>query len=355
MGLVGVITFLTAFIGSLVLIVLTRKITRLIGLVDHPGERKVHQTPIPLGGGIAIFLGVFLTFLLAILAAYILQQKHPAWAPAVIYQYLDGVFNTIPQLAVILLGATVMFSLGLMDDIKGLNPWIKLLVQVLTALFLVFNDISFIFSPVKIISVIITVLWIIGITNAFNLLDHMDGLCSGVLVVVSTIFLIIAFQTGQYFIAYFLLILIGAGAAFLIFNTNPASIFMGDAGSLFLGYMLAVLTILFTFYQEPYPIYSLATPLLVLAVPVFDTLMVLGIRIKNKKPLFKGDMNHLAHRLIKMGMTVREAVMLIYLLTFCTGLSAVLLYQIKQDTIFIGVLIIACQLLSSFHYLPSLS
>ncbi len=345
MELVGVIAFFTAFITALALILPTKKIARAIDFVDHPDERKAHQKAIPLGGGIAIFVSVFLTFSLAILASYFLKEKHPAWVPTVVYQYLDGVFNTLPQLAVILMGASVIFSIGLIDDLKGLNPWIKLTGQVLVALFLVYNDISLTFFPVKIVSIILTVGWIVLIINAFNLLDHIDGLSSGMMVIVSTIFLIIAFQTGQYFIAYFLLILIGASAAFLIFNTHPASIFMGDSGSLFLGYMLAVLTILFTFYQKPYPVYSLAVPALVLAIPVFDTLMVLGIRLKNGRPLFQGDMNHFAHRLIKLGMSVRESVMLIYLLTFCTGLSAILLYQLKQETILASILIIFTQVI----------
>ncbi|MBI4712063.1 MAG: undecaprenyl/decaprenyl-phosphate alpha-N-acetylglucosaminyl 1-phosphate transferase [Planctomycetes bacterium] len=351
MEIVGIVTCLTAFLITLIFIPVVRRISKAIEFVDEPGERKVHKEPIPLGGGIAIFLGVILTFSLAIVSAYFLMNNPVTWLPKEIYDYLPGVFKMIPTLSIIFLGGTGMFLLGLLDDIKRLGPYTKLSAQIIIALFLVLNGISFsLFLKEtgltgRLISGGITVLWIVAVTNSFNLLDHMDGLSSGIAAIVSTVFLIIAVQTGQYFIACFLLTIIGVCLAFLIFNFHPARIFMGDTGSLFVGYLIAALTVLFTFYKANYSLYAIITPLLVVAIPLFDTAVVVFIRIKNRKPIFKGDMNHFAHRLIGMGMSVSEAVLSIYLLTFCAGLSAILLYHINPKSGLVGSLIVAGQVI----------
>lgn len=337
MEFVGLLTFITSFVITLTGVVLVKLFARRVYFVDEPGERKVHQTPIPLGGGIAIFLGIFFTLLLAILSAAYLELAQPPWLPQVIRDYIPGVFQMLPTLVVIFIGGLFITTIGLIDDIKGLNPYVKLLGEIIVIMFIILNGIRlslFIegYEPWgKYLVAGITLIWMLALTNSFNLLDHMDGLSAGVAAVVSAIFLIAAFQTGQYFIASFLLAILGATLAFLIFNIHPASIFMGDAGSLFLGYLLAVLTVLFTFYKEPYPFYSLFVPVLVVAVPLFDTISVIIIRLKQHRPIFKGDMNHLAHRLVALGLGPRAAVFTIYLLTLGTGLPAVVLYLIKPE------------------------
>ncbi|MFH1226583.1 MAG: MraY family glycosyltransferase [Planctomycetota bacterium] len=351
MNLVVLITCITAFALTLGLVPLVRKISLTIGFVDEPGERKVHKTPMPLGGGIALFLGVLITFILAIGSAYYLEKRGQpvSWLPSEVYNYLPGVFKMLPLLSVIFLAGTAMFFLGLYDDMKALSARTKLLFQIIILTFLVVNGLSFSLFLDKygiagrIISGAITVGWLVIVTNSFNLLDHMDGLSGGISAIVAGIFLVVALQTGQDFIASFLAAIAGACVAFVLFNFHPARIFMGDAGSLFIGYLIAILTVLFTFYKESYPLYSIFTPLLVVAIPVFDTMAVVIIRLRNRKPIFKGDMNHFAHRLVALGMTVPHAVMFIYFLTFCTGLSAVLLYHIKSASGYIGPLIIFAQ------------
>ena len=351
MNLVIVVTCITAFIITLILVPIVRRISTTIGFVDEPGERKVHRAPIPLGGGIAIFLGVLITFILAIGTAYFLNKRGEpvSYLPPEIYNYLPGVFKMLPLLSMIFLGGTAMFFLGLYDDMKALPAKTKLLFQIVILTFLVANGVSFSLfldkygTAGQLLSGAITVAWLVAVTNSFNLLDHMDGLSAGIAAIVAGIFLIVAIQTGQDFIASFLAAIVGVCIAFLIFNFHPARIFMGDAGSLFVGYLIAVLTVLFTFYKESYQLYSIFTPLLVVAIPLFDAMAVVIIRIKNRKPIFKGDMNHFAHRLVALGMKVPHAVLFIYLLTFCAGLSAVLLYHIRPASGFIGPLIIFAQ------------
>lgn len=338
MLLVVLVTFLVSFIVTLVLVPLVKKVSLAIDFVDMPGERKVHQQPISLGGGIAIFLGIIITFTLALLCAYLLMVSRPIpWVPPDIYDYLPGVFQMIPRLSVIFIGASGIFILGLFDDVKRLSASTKLLCQIIIGIFVVANGISFslFLGPLgfwgKIISAVVTVFWMVLIINSYNLLDHMDGLSSGIAAITATIFLIIAIKTGQYFIASFLITIIGAAVAFLVFNFHPAKIFMGDAGSLLLGYFISILTIQFTFYKEPHSYYALLTPLLVVAIPIFDTIVVILIRFLNKKPIFMGDKNHLAHRLVALGLSVPDAVILIYVLTICAGLSAILLYYLSPD------------------------
>jgi UDP-GlcNAc:undecaprenyl-phosphate GlcNAc-1-phosphate transferase len=353
MEIVGLITLVTAFVLTLFSVMLIKRLARVLRFVDEPGERKVHQTPIPLGGGVAIFIGVFFTIFIAVFSASLVKMYQPSWLPSVVYTYLPGVSSMIHRLTIIFVGAMLIFFVGLVDDIWGLKPRWKLLGQLIVAVYLVLFDIRFSmvitgFEPYsRYIAYAITILWIILITNSLNLLDHMDGLSAGVTAVLSLIFGIAAYQTGQFFIASFLAAILGATLGLLVFNTNPASIFMGDAGSLLLGYLISVLTIIFTFYkaQGGYTLYVLFVPLLVVAVPVFDTIMVILIRLKNRKPIFKGDMNHLAHRLVNLGMSVRSAVFTIYLLTLGTGLPAILLYIIDKNSGLLGGFLILFQVI----------
>ena len=182
-------------------------------------------------------------------------------------------------------------------------------------------------------------------TNAFNLLDHMDGLSSGVAFLSGAAFLIVAIQTGQAAIGSLLVPLLGACAGFLLFNFPPARIFLGDAGSLFIGFWLSCLTISFTFYDAHYALYTYFVPVAVLAVPLFDTGSVVLIRLLGRRPVFEGDTNHVAHRLTRLGMSRRLAVLTIYALTLFAGVSAVLLYHVRQTA---GAMLILVQLLLTF-------
>jgi len=190
----------------------------------------------------------------------------------------------------------------------------------------------------------------VGITNSFNLLDHMDGLSAGVAAVSGACFLAVAVHTQQWFIAALVAALIGAALGFLRFNFPPASIFLGDAGSQFLGFLLACLTVSFTFYGRSYPLYSYAVPLVILAVPLYDTASVVLLRLRQGRSPFEADRNHFAHRLADLGLTHRGAAVVIYFLTLVTGASAVLLYDVGPS----GALVILGQILGIFVIIGTL-
>jgi len=322
--------FVLSFAGTLFL----RKVAPRIGLVDHPASRKLHAEPMPLGGGIAIFLG-----LTAVVAGGAIAlpaiNGHVEWLPQVVRQNIDLMSRKLPTLLVVMGGGLVILLLGLFDDVRGLSPRVRLAIEAAVAagLFILSPELRLtVFTPLTITSFLYTVLWITAITNAFNLLDNMDGLSAGVACVAGLIFLIVAMQTGQLFVAAMLVALIGAILGFLVFNFPPASVFMGDAGALFIGYMISVLTIVFTFYEpspEKSPALAMLLPVVILAVPLFDTLSVMMIRIKNKRPLFEADKNHFSHRLVALGMSRRQAVLTIYLVTFCTGIGAAFWHSVS--------------------------
>ncbi|MBM4083331.1 MAG: undecaprenyl/decaprenyl-phosphate alpha-N-acetylglucosaminyl 1-phosphate transferase [Planctomycetes bacterium] len=350
MALLAVAIFIGAFVVSVIVTGLMRRFAPHFGLVDEPGERKVHTRTTPLGGGLGIFLGMALPVAAGILTAWAVHAGwRPDWLPKEVLDEYGRVLGKGYVLALIFGGALLIVVTGLFDDVKGLGPWLKLFVEVVVAVALIACNISIsIFIENHWLCALVTLVWVVGITNAFNLLDNMDGLSGGVAFIVSAIFLVVAAQTHQFFIAALLLTLMGALAGFLVFNFPPASIFMGDSGSLFIGYMLAVLSVLFTFYQESHALFPVVVPLLILAVPLFDTISVIIIRLGAGKSPFVGDKNHFSHRLVALGMTPRETVLTIYLVTFCLGITATLLYQVNEmgaAIVFVQAFAILCVIL----------
>lgn len=344
--------FIAALVLSLILTGLMIGRARRWGFWDQPSARKLHTVATPLGGGIAIFLAVVLPILGAFLAATAsLGGASPAFAPDLL-QHFTGIVSKSRELLAVLLGGLIIMLLGLADDIRRVSVKEKLFTQAVVGVALAFAGIRvtlFVDSPL--FGGAITVLWIVAITNAFNLLDNMDGLCASVAGVISLIFLVTAIQTGQLFIATFLAVLIGALLGFLAYNRPPAKIFMGDAGSLFTGYLLAVLTVLFTFYGKGKVhveggisrLYPFLVPMLIFAVPAFDTLSVIYIRMKEGRSIWKADKSHFSHRLLNLGMTPAGALLTVALATFCTGITAVLLYpgdgSLASDIIRAGVVV----------------
>ncbi len=327
------VAFLAALLLSADSIPWIIRMARRRGFLDLPGPRKIHTQPMPYGGGLAVALGMLGT-LVAGVGAAALHAKYGWFGRLPISVHAAGVLAQLTTLAVYGLGSLVILVLGLTDDRKKLSPRFKLGVQAIVALGTVLGGerLSLFWEGSvagHVVGATVTVLWIVAITNAFNLLDHMDGLAAGAAMLVSLAFGAIAVQTGQVFLAAALAALAGACLGFLAFNFPPSKIFLGDAGSLFIGYWLSVLTISFTFYESYRPLYSYAVPLVVLAVPLFDTARVVLIRLRDRRPIFQGDTNHVAHRLVAMGMSRRGAVLTIYVLTLVTGLSAVLLYQVR--------------------------
>ncbi len=372
--------FLAAFVVSLAGTFLARSFARRLGMMDDPGHRKVHVTATPRNGGIGIFWGFALP-LLAGIAAVVLMNSALAHAmpsrygtasaeihdsyliifglhiPADILRYVPGMFAHVPLLGLFLAATLAVHVLGLFDDRKAMAPWPKLLVQIgiAAALVLVGEQLD----PLKggafriltsmgfVPSAIVSILWIVALTNAFNFLDNMDGLSGGVAFICAAMFLIAVVFSQQWFVAALLLTFMGSVLGFLCFNFPPASIFMGDGGSMVLGFVLSVLTIRTTYYDAarvdtPHHWYSVLMPLFVMAVPLYDLVIVSVLRVAKGRSPMTGDTNHFSHRLTRHGFSKRSAVLIIYAVTFATGLSAPLLARVDDAS----AILLAAQLLA---------
>jgi len=339
------------FALSVLFTALARKVTPRIGLVDKPGGHKAHERPMPLGGGVAMLLAWVIPvgiLLVVACACPSREETQPGSSPAAatapaaraseeakpptLTDHLAELADRANPISLVLIGSVLIMLLGLCDDIRELSAACRLMAQagVAGGLYLASRELRItLFAGWSWLSFCYTVLWIVGITNAFNFLDNMDGLSAGVALVASAILSVVGFQTGQVVTTWLALALGGAAAGFLVFNFPPAKIYMGDAGGLFLGFVLSLLTILFTFYKSgPAPsgqLYGVLMPLFILALPIFDTLTVVVIRLREGRPIWQGDRSHFSHRLVALGMSTREAVLFIYLVTFCLGLASTLL------------------------------
>jgi UDP-GlcNAc:undecaprenyl-phosphate GlcNAc-1-phosphate transferase len=295
-------TILLVFASALVFAIggtpLARRLALHLGIMDYPSARRIHQTPIPRFGGAAIYLA----FLLALLI-------------------FEGRFN-IQQLVGIIVGATWVSFLGVWDDSRGLRPLAKLVGQMAGAVFLILTGIEVsVFEP-RAVNIALTIIWIVGITNAMNFLDNMDGLSGGVGACCAAFFLLLAALSGQYLVGSLAAALLGACLGFLVYNFNPASIFMGDTGALFLGFVLAAVGIKLRFPGR-LPIITWMVPVLILGVPIFDTTLVILSRLRRGVSPFKAGKDHSSHRLVALGLTQREAAMALCLVSGALGMLAV--------------------------------
>jgi UDP-GlcNAc:undecaprenyl-phosphate GlcNAc-1-phosphate transferase len=337
MLLAAAILFAAAFLLSLAGTALARRIARRLGLIDAPGHRKVHTLPTPRNGGIGIFWGFTLPLLLA-LAGVLLLSQEPTLTHlfgrdlADVRRHLPGMRAHAPLLLLFLAATFATHLLGLLDDRKALPPWPKLLAQLAIAVALVLLGELFGRGSFRILtslgfftSTLLSVLWIVALTNAFNFLDNMDGLSAGVAFICAAMFLIAAAINGQWFIAALLLTFMGAVLGFLSFNFPPATIFMGDGGSMILGFILAVLTIRTTYYEPGRQPYAVLMPLFVTAVPLYDLVIVSILRMLKGRSPMTGDTNHFSHRLTRHGFSTRATVLIIYGVTLSTGIAAPLL------------------------------
>jgi UDP-GlcNAc:undecaprenyl-phosphate GlcNAc-1-phosphate transferase len=314
---------------SVLLTLVVRRLARRWGFVDRPGGHKGHQDAVALGGGIAITLTICGTLLAGTLAFRVLLHLGlPDWLPALLQTHAEGIASRWLDVVALVGGALVLHILGIIDDVRSLGPWPKVLAQLAVAVVLVWGfDVraaEFLPAPV---SIVLTVSWFVLIINAFNFLDNMDGLSAGVAIIVGTILATAALISDQLFVPVVALIVVGTLVGFWIFNFSPASIFMGDAGSLVVGYFLAVLTIVTTYYdpQRELTPYGVLVPVVVLAVPLYDVISVCWVRVRAGESPFRGDRRHFSHRLVQRGMSPRAAVLTIYLATAATSLAALLL------------------------------
>ncbi len=318
-----------SFVFSLLLVPVFRKLALVSGIVDKPSSRKLHHQAKPLLGGVAIFFAFFLTVDLNL--AGLFAAHHWGWFPSVLQSFesiLPKVQNRLLELGCIAAAGSLIAFLGLIDDIRGETfPYqAKFLVQFLSVGILFAGGVRTQFMPGDVLDYVVTALWVVGIANAFNLLDNMDGLSAGVAAIVSLLFVAIVFRQQQIFVAFIFMALAGSLLGFLPYNWYPSRIFMGDAGSLFVGYMIGTLTVVSSYItpETPTPV-PVIIPLLVLSVPIYDTLSVLYIRWREHRPLFVGDKRHFSHRLVALGMRQTQSVFFIYVVTLTVGITAVLL------------------------------
>jgi|YNPNPStandDraft_1061719.scaffolds.fasta_scaffold44816_2 UDP-GlcNAc:undecaprenyl-phosphate GlcNAc-1-phosphate transferase len=299
--------FILVFASALLLAAgatpIVRQAAVKVGLVDRPNARKVHTNPTPLMGGTAIYIA----FIVALLLFG--------------YRYYVG------EVVGIFLGATLVSFLGLWDDRLELPAWAKFLGQIAATGVLYLSGVRVAVLPWPVANALITVLWVVGITNALNLLDNMDGLAGGVAAVAAAFFVLLAGLNGQYLVGALAAAVLGASLGFLIYNFNPASIFMGDQGALFLGFMLAAIGIKLRFPMNS-PFVTWMVPVMVLALPIFDTTLVVFSRLRRGvNPFSTPGKDHLSHRLVNLGYTRREAVLLCYLIAGACGMLAVFITQ----------------------------
>ncbi len=333
-----------ALAGSLAISALLTPLVRRWAIkrdfVDRPGgsgSHKTHKRVIAFGGGIAITIALLAPILAVLVLAALLNRVEPGNLPWLTERipewpyYISGIVMRTPAALAVIAGALLMHLLGIIDDHRPLGAMFKLAVQFAVALMLTAGfqiRVLHFLGPVP--AVLITSLWIVALTNAFNFMDNMDGLAAGVGALTAMVLSLSAFNAGQLFVPCLLLLLAGAVLGFLIFNFPPASIFMGDAGSLVVGYMLAVLTVLTTFFdpgQQTSP-FGILAPLVVFAVPLYDMGSVMVHRHRLGLSVFRGDRRHFSHRLVKLGMSPTSAVLTIYLATTATALPAILLPQV---------------------------
>jgi UDP-GlcNAc:undecaprenyl-phosphate GlcNAc-1-phosphate transferase len=310
----------------------------------HPRADRYHQSAVALGGGIAIF-GTLLVFLVAALLFVQFGASQISRFFPFVEPYLNGFLSKRHELLLVIGCTLVLHLAGLWDDVKGLGPFSKLTVQVLVsaaAAGLADVRLEF-FIQNRLITLILSVLWMVLLINAFNFLDNMDGVSAGIAAIVAAVLLTAAIRSGQVFIGGLAVILLGSLLGFLLFNFPPASIFMGDAGSLVIGFLISVLSLRTTYYDPALelPLSAVFMPLVVMAVPLYDFISVVFLRLRQGKRPWIGDTQHFSHRLRRRGLSDRQVALTLYLTTLCTSAGAVVL----QKTDWFGAVLIFLQTL----------
>lgn len=321
------IAYLAAFAAALVATAASmpwwRRWCTRNGWVDDPGHRKIHSSPMPLAGGWAVFTGIATAIVLGSAAIAV------GWGgPEATRLLSHGLGRRAPQLVALLAGAAAMLGIGAWDDRRELRPATKLALQVFVALGVALAGVRItLFVPSLAFSLVATVLWILAVTNAMNLNDNMNGLCTGLAAMAAMAFSLVAARHGQYLVGTFGFAISGAFLGFLPFNFPRASAFLGDAGSHLAGYLLATLAILPHFYSERHGALRPAAvllPWLVLAVPFLDVAQVVAWRTLHRRPFWIGDTNHLSHRLARTPLGRVGAVLVLWSVAALLGTLAVL-------------------------------
>jgi len=290
--------FLVPFCVSLILTPFVRSFAIKYKLVARPKDNRFHRKVTAILGGVGIFIAA-----------------------------LAGIFINVPltkNILAFLVGGSFVFLWGLSDDFRPMRPQVKLLGQIIASCIIIFFDISFNIANYKLLSYVLTIFWIIGITNAFNLLDNMDGLAAGTVAISSIMIFLSTLMTGDSITGVISLILAAVALGFLPYNFNPAKIYMGDSGSMFLGFSLATISIMGSYRVASNILVTLAIPVLILAVPIFDTLFVLVMRNIGGRSFWVGGKDHTSHRLVSLGLSERKTVIILYCSSIVFGLIALL-------------------------------
>jgi len=316
--------FLIAFLASLLLTPMVRIFATKFGWVAQPNAGRWHKKNTPVLGGIAIFL----SFLI----------------PYSIFARLDWTFLAF------VVCSLAAFGLGLVDDLLHIKPNTKLIGQIIVASILINFGFRINIPVFAYLSIPVTIVWIIGIMNAFNLLDNMDGLCAGISFIAAATLFIYSILNSNPELALIAAVLAGSTLGFLKYNFNPAKIFMGDCGSLFLGFTFATLALFGTQKEASSLVFVIIIPLLILAVPVFDTLLVTFTRSMNSRPISQGGKDHTSHRLVALGLSEKKAVLLLYIVALVCG-SGAILYDIANKALVLilsSILVIGLLLFGMF-------
>lgn len=306
-----ILAFFVPLLLAYVLTPVAKKVAHLVGAIDVPkDDRRVHKSPIPRLGGLAIFASAIISIAL--------------------------IAKVTNQILFMIIGATIITLSGFIDDIKPMSAKLKMLFQIVASLVVIYggilietfkNPISDGYIFLGILGVPITIFWIVGITNTVNLIDGLDGLSAGVSAISAMTLAIISFLHGDNNIGIICLVIAGSAIGFLPFNFNPASIFMGDTGALFLGFMLSTLAIEGALKEAA--VVAIIPPVLSLGLPVFDTTFAILRRYKNKRPIMEADRGHLHHRLLDLGLGQRKTVIILYTINAIYGLCAIIMTQMK--------------------------
>ncbi len=319
--------FMTALVSSLAFTPMVRRTCERFGWFDEPKDlRRVHRAAIPRLGGVVIFLALMMS-----LATLLIVQS---FVENAVTQSLRA---ELSKLTVAIIPAVIVFVIGVIDDLRGLPPTVKLLGQILAGVtfYMLGGRIAALSAPLigyielpGAISLAITVLWVVAITNAFNLIDGIDGLATGAALFASCVMVAVSIFSGHAFVTVIALALAGSLIGFLRYNFYPASIFLGDSGSLLAGFLLATLSV--QGIQKASMAVAVAIPLLAFGVPILDTTLALARRFLSKRPLFQGDREHIHHKLLARGWSQRRVALALYGVSALFGLQALLFTQVGQ-------------------------
>lgn len=315
--------FSTAFAVSNVLTPVAKTISLKVGAIDYPKARGMHKEPMPRMGGLAIVFGFMFTVLL-------------------LYRFVE--FSETRKLMGFMAGACMIVVLGIFDDIYNLRARFKFFIQILAALVAILSGIRIhvvmwpVTQALTYLSGPITLLWIVGVTNAVNLIDGLDGLAAGVSSIAALCLMVLCILTGEETAILLTAALAGSCLGFLPRNFNPAQIFMGDTGATFLGYTLAVTSILGVF--KGYAILALVVSMLCLGLPIFDTIFAMVRRFAKHQPIMQADRGHLHHRLIDKGFSQKQAVMILYIISALCGVCAILI-AVKDAKVVVVIILMA--------------